>query len=244
MSARKIAIGDIHGALRALEQIIAKLKLKNTDELIFMGDFVDGWSESAQVIQYLIDLEKTNHCIFIKGNHDAWAEEWLTTGYADPEWVKHGGAETIKSYKGFTKEEMESHTRFFNKMPLYLIDDEKRLFVHAGFSSMHGPENERFETNLYWDRTLWELALATDLNLKRDSKFFPRRLRIFREIYIAHTPTTNYDMEIPMQAQNVWNIDTGAAFKGRLTALDVLSKEFWQSHTVWKLYPNEKGRNK
>ena len=56
MSARKIVIGDIHGALRALEQIIAQLKIEKTDELIFMGDFVDGWSESAQVIQYLINL--------------------------------------------------------------------------------------------------------------------------------------------------------------------------------------------
>ncbi len=86
------------------------------------------------------NLEKTNQCIFIKGNHDAWAEEWLATGFADPEWVKHGGAETIESYEGFSKEEIESHTRFFNKMPLYVIDGEKRLFVHAGFSSMHGPK--------------------------------------------------------------------------------------------------------
>ncbi len=67
MSARKIVIGDIHGALKALEQIIAMLKVEKTDELIFMGDFVDGWSESARVVQYLINLEKTNHCIFIKG---------------------------------------------------------------------------------------------------------------------------------------------------------------------------------
>ena len=244
MNSRKIVIGDIHGAFKALEQIIAKLKIEKTDELIFMGDFVDGWSESARVVQYLINLEKTNHCIFIKGNHDAWAEEWLSTGNADPEWVKHGGAETIKSYNGLSKEEMASHSWFFNKMPLYVIDQEKRLFVHAGFSSMQGPENERFEINLYWDRTLWELALATDLNLKRDSKYFPRRLRLFKEIYIAHTPTTNYEMEMPMKAQNVWNIDTGAAFKGRLTALDIVSKEYWQSDPVWKLYPNENGRNK
>ena len=244
MSTRKIVIGDIHGALRALEQIIAQLKIEKTDELIFMGDFVDGWSESAQVVQYLITLEKTNHCIFIKGNHDAWAEEWLMTGYADTEWVKHGGAETIKSYHGLRKEEMENHKWFFNKMPLYVIDEEKRLFVHAGFSSMHGPEYERFEINFYWDRTLWELALATDLNLKRDSKYFPRRLRIFEEIYIAHTPTTNYDMETPMRAQNVWNVDTGAAFKGRLTAMDIVTKKYWQSDPVWKLYPNENGRNR
>jgi serine/threonine protein phosphatase 1 len=51
-------------------------------------------------------------------------------------------------------------------------------------------------------------------------------------------------METPIQAQNVWNVDTGAAFKGRLTALDIVSKEYWQSDPVWKLYPNENGRNR
>ncbi len=240
---RKIVIGDIHGALKALEQVLTRLKLEKKDELIFIGDFVDGWSESAQVIQYLIDLEKTNHCVFIKGNHDAWAEEWLKTGLADPEWVQHGGAETIKSYMGLSKEQIDSHISFFGKMLYYVIDRENRLFVHAGFSSIYGPEMEHYESNFYWDRTLWETALATDNHLKKDSRFYPKRLKIYKEIFIGHTPTTNYDREIPMQAHNVWNVDTGAAFKGRLTALDVETKAFWQSDPVWKLYPNENGRN-
>ena len=129
-------------------------------------------------------------------------------------------------------------------MSHYVIDDQNRLFVHAGFSSMHGPSKEHFESNFYWDRTLWEVALATDSNLNKQSKFYPKRLNIFKEIFIGHTPTTNYDCELPMQAHNVWNVDTGAAFKGQLTALGINTKEYWQSEPVWKLYPNEKGRNK
>jgi serine/threonine protein phosphatase 1 len=46
-----------------------------------------------------------------------------------------------------------------------------------------------------------------------------------------------------MQGCNVWNIDTGAGFHGKLTALDISTKEFWQSDPVPALYPNEKGRN-
>jgi serine/threonine protein phosphatase 1 len=241
---RKIVIGDIHGALRALKQLIALIKPEKTDQLIFMGDFVDGWSESAQVIDYLIDLEKTTHCIFIKGNHDAWTEEWLRTGEADPECVMHGGLQTIRSYKGFSKKKKDAHLEFFGRLIYYVTDTDNRLFIHAGFSSLRGPENEHFESTFFWDRSLWEVALATDNNLSRDSKFFPRRLKIFKEIFIGHTPTTNYGIDIPMQAQNVWNVDTGAAFKGRLTALDVKTKEFWQSDPVWTLYPEEQGRNK
>jgi serine/threonine protein phosphatase 1 len=46
-----------------------------------------------------------------------------------------------------------------------------------------------------------------------------------------------------MQMANIWNVDTGAAFKGPLTILDVDTKEFWQSESLPTLYPNEKGRN-
>jgi serine/threonine protein phosphatase 1 len=42
---------------------------------------------------------------------------------------------------------------------------------------------------------------------------------------------------------NVWNVDTGAAFEGPLTIMDVKTKEFWQSEPLPNLYPTEKGRN-
>ena len=47
-----------------------------------------------------------------------------------------------------------------------------------------------------------------------------------------------------MKAINVWNVDTGAAFKGKLSAMDLETKEMFQSETVYTLYPNELGRNK
>lgn len=44
---REITIGDIHGGLKALEQLIDKINVQNEDQLIFLGDYVDGWPESA-----------------------------------------------------------------------------------------------------------------------------------------------------------------------------------------------------
>lgn len=57
---RTLVIGDIHGGLKALTQLLERAKVTTDDQLIFLGDYVDGWSESAQVIQYLIELSKTN----------------------------------------------------------------------------------------------------------------------------------------------------------------------------------------
>jgi serine/threonine protein phosphatase 1 len=71
---RTLVIGDIHGGLKALEQILERASVSVDDTLIFLGDYVDGWSESAQVIEFLIDLKRKNNCVFIKGNHDVWCE--------------------------------------------------------------------------------------------------------------------------------------------------------------------------
>jgi serine/threonine protein phosphatase 1 len=47
----------------------------------------------------------------------------------------------------------------------------------------------------------------------------------------------------PINKANVWNLDTGAAFTGALTIMDVNTKEFWQSDPLPSLYTDEKGRN-
>ena len=240
---RTLAIGDIHGGLQALLQLVERAKISETDRLIFLGDYVDGWSESAQVIQYLIELSHTNTCIFIKGNHDIWCENWLRDGSAPQVWLYHGGRETIESYKSFSKEDKKAHLKFFEAMPFYHIDFRNRLYVHAGFTSMHGVEKEQFEYSFCSDRTLWEMVQTMDRELTPDSEFYPNRLKHYSEIYIGHTPTLLSNSYNPMNRANVWNVDTGAAFTGKLSAIDVDDKTIFQSDTLAILYPGEIGRN-
>ncbi|MGG8495470.1 metallophosphoesterase family protein [Tenacibaculum sp. TC6] len=240
---KTFVIGDIHGGLKAIPQVLKKANISPEDTLIFLGDYVDGWSESAQVIQFLIELAKKQPCIFIKGNHDIWCEDWLKTGEGDPIWLAHGGEATRKSYESFSDVQKQEHVAFFQQMKLYYIDTKNRLFIHAGFTSMHGVEKETFKLNYHFDRTLWEMALTMNQRIEKDSKLYPERLTHYSEIYIGHTPTTKYNCLEPMNAINVWNIDTGAAFTGSLTIMDVDTKEFWQSNRVKSLYPNERGRN-
>ncbi len=241
---RTIAIGDIHGGLKGLLQLVRRASIKSSDKLIFVGDYVDGWSESAQVIQYLIELSKTNECIFIKGNHDVWCEQWLADGFINDIWYSHGGKETIESYRNFSDENKKVHLGFFEAMPLYYIGNDNRLFVHAGFTSMHGVEKEFDTRGFYFDRTLWEMALTMDKRIEKHSKLYPQRLKHYNEIYIGHTPTIHYGKMQPINAVNVWNIDTGAAFTGCISAIDISTKEIFQSDIIKDLYPNELGRNK
>jgi serine/threonine protein phosphatase 1 len=182
--------------------------------------------------------------VFIKGNHDVWCEEWLDSGLENEVWLQHGGKETIESYNGFTKSQKNLHLDFFEAMPLYHIDTEKRLFVHAGFTSMHGVEREFNIQSFYFDRTLWEMALTMDKRIKKESELYPDRLKHYSEIYIGHTPTINFKEDMPMNAINVWNVDTGAAFTGKLSAIDIETKDVFQSDILKDLYPYETGRNK
>lgn len=246
MIQKTFVIGDIHGGLKALFQVLERAKVSKNDTLIFLGDFVDGWSESPAVLDFLIALEKTHNCIFIKGNHDDLLLKWLckdNEGFDERMWFNHGGEASALSYQNIENSTKEKHIQFLLSLQDYHLDDENRLFIHAGFTNVRGVKHEFFTRLFYWDRTLWETALAMDNQLSKDALTYPNRLKLYKEIYIGHTPVTKIDETIPINKACVWNVDTGAAFQGKLTIMDVDTKEFWQSDNLPDLYPIEKGRN-
>ncbi|MVX36397.1 MULTISPECIES: metallophosphoesterase [Myroides] len=240
---RTLVIGDIHGGYKALLQVLDRANVTANDTLIFLGDYVDGWSESAQVVNLLLELKLKQKCIFLRGNHETLLVHWLRTKETNKLWEYNGGDASMKSYSQLSEIEVQKHLDFFDSLMNYYIDDKNRLFVHAGFTNPRGITDEHFEESLYWDRTLWELVMSMNANLSPDDILYPRRLKHHSEVYIGHTPVTHFGFTEPTNFANVWNIDTGAAFLGKISILDIDSKEFWQSDTVAAMYPDEEGRN-
>ncbi|MGL4581962.1 MAG: metallophosphoesterase family protein [Flavobacterium sp.] len=242
---RTLVIGDIHGGYKALLQVMERAKVTTEDNLIFLGDYVDGWSESEKVVDYLLQLRLTHKCIFLRGNHETLLVKWLQTGIENKIWESNGGSSSMKSYSldNITKEKCDEHLVFFEELLDYYIDQDNRLFVHAGFTNPRGVKTEFFKEYLYWDRTLWEMVMAMDSSISKEDSRYPKRLLHHSEIYIGHTPVTNFGFKHPTNYANVWNIDTGAAFMGCISILDIDTKQFWQSDSVASLYPNEEGRN-
>lgn len=226
---RTFVLGDIHGAYKALKQCFKKAEFDHeTDQLIFLGDVCDGWPEVYEATNELI---KIKNLTFIIGNHDEWALSWAKTGYAPEIWLAQGGVATIESY---SRNFPSDHIRLLSQAKEYHID-EKKLFVHGGIKPFQEPE-EQDRSVFLWDRELVYLALEKkELN---DEVQITR----FKEIYVGHTPTTNFGYEIPVHACEVWLMDTGAGWSGRLSMIDVESKEIFQSDPVPELYPNHKGR--
>lgn len=233
---RTFVIGDIHGGYEALCQVLQRANFNyENDTLIVLGDVADGWPDTAQVVEELL---KIKHRISIMGNHDKWAYDWLRYQIAPNLWRNQGGEATFQSYAIYNPELMLKHEKeYFAKCHLYYIDDENRGYVHGGYASEKGLGHEPHEANYYWDRELWQVALSGKM-----SQQMPKLLRAHKEIFIGHTTTMMWKTDKPMNACNVWNLDTGGGYKGKLTIMNVDTKEYWQSDPLQELYPNVEGR--
>lgn len=240
---RTLVVGDIHAGLRALKQVLEKVQPDAEDTFIFLGDYVDGWSEAAETVSFLMEFSNQYSCIFLRGNHDELTYDFLTEGPKNKTWLAHGGTATFESYQQLDEVETAQQLSFYEGLHNFYIDDQNRLYLHAGFTNQHGPQYEHYPNIVYWDRTLWEMVCSMDPSVAPTSSKYPKRLRLFHEIYIGHTPVTRIGHTRPVNFANVWNVDTGAAFKGPLSIIDAATKEVWQSDPVWTLYPDEKGRN-
>lgn len=219
---RTFVMGDIHGNYSALMQCLERSPFDHEqDVLIQLGDVSDRHQDTALVVEELL---KVKNLIALMGNHDIWTCEWLNEGKVNTNWLKNGGEATIRSYEkeGFLNE--SEHKLFFRKMRAFYIDHKNRLYIHAGYVHESGPEMEESSELFFSDRTLWRKALSGQA-----TQSYPKLLRHFSEIFIGHTPTLNWHLDTPMYACNVWNLDTGAGWTGKLTIMDVATKEYWQS---------------
>jgi len=121
----------------------------------------------------------------------------------------------------------------------YYIDEQGRCFVHAGVNSFFTFTCQHPSIH-YWDWELRASAWEWQINKSLDSDQPPFELKTeFREIYLGHIPTTQWNVTVPMQGANIYNLDTGAGHRGKLTIMEIESKKFWQSYLFAKLYPNK-----
>jgi serine/threonine protein phosphatase 1 len=233
----KFVLGDVHGGYKALLQVLKRSKFDyEKDQLVSLGDICDGWPEVPECFEELL---KIKNLIYIMGNHDKWALTWMEgqmrNHLEESAWLKHGGEATKQAY--LSKYDLVSKHREFlsSEANLFYLDEENRVFVHGGFDhNFH--ISDQAETTYYWDREFWE-------GMYRGRNWGEK----YKEVYLGHTPTINYPQNdgshfLPLLRRNVFNVDTGAAFSGKLTLMNIDSKEIFQSDTVRELYPDHPGR--
>lgn len=248
---KRFVFSDSHGGYKALVQCLERCGFDNDrDQLFFVGDVVDGWSQTKESIALLLGIRQLVHLL---GNHDQWALKAYTGELfkPDPEdrhelesWIQQGGASTVRSY-GMNEGIPDKHLQFLRDAKPYHVTDDNILFVHAGFD----PGTPIADTNtdyLIWSRNF--INKYHGLYTKNQNCPLPGpavTVPHYKEIYIGHTPTFKLDenQHLPLTMGNIILMDTGAAFHGCLSIMDIDTKEVWQSDILMTLYPDEPGRN-
>ena len=146
------AIGDIHGAYKALMQCFERSKFDyKQDRLIVLGDVCDGYPDVKQSIDELL---KVKHCDLVIGNHDMWALDWALRGDKPEIWTSQGGDRTIASYNGSPMP--KAHIDFLKNGQLWIERDDQ-VFVHGGFNPDISLSSHSAQA-LVWDRRLLDMA--------------------------------------------------------------------------------------
>jgi serine/threonine protein phosphatase 1 len=222
---RIYAIGDIHGRLDLLDELLARISsdiaLRPTKRplYVFLGDYIDRGSASRETIDRLIEHGKTHESVFLKGNHELIAIKCLSDRGLFDQWLRLGGLETLVSYgvpaetlaNGKQIAELQSafhgalpqaHFRFFRDLK-NSFECGDFFFAHAGVKPNVELSRQK-ENDLLWIRG--EFLTSTD---------------DFGKIVVhGHTPT--HEIEV---APNRINIDTGAFATGRLSCLVLEGEE-------------------
>lgn len=214
------AVGDVHGCLDellALERVIMRDAegLPGRKLIVMLGDYVDRGPASAQVLDHLAAPPPPGfERICLSGNHEMVMLDYLEgrTGLAG--WLAMGAEPTLLSY-GIDHERLgavyrsdrriddvvraaipAAHLAFLRSLPV-MVETADFLFVHAGIRPGRPLERQA-------DR---------DLVFIRED-FYTAAHLLSRYVVHGHTPVRKAGRE----GMRV-NLDTGAYFSGRLTAL-------------------------
>ena len=215
---RLYAIGDVHGCddllAEAHAHIAADLAARPVADyrIIHIGDYVDRGPHSAAVIERLIRLGAGDaRVVCLRGNHDQFMRDFSNDPLGvGPSWLANGGDRTLADY-GVTAEPRDglamlatafaarlpaSHRAFLGSLDLAVTFGDF-FFCHAGIRP-GVPLDRQDPEDLIWIRDPF-------LSDGRDHGAV---------VVHGHTPTPE-----PEVRRNRINVDTGAVFTGRLTAL-------------------------
>lgn len=219
---RIYAIGDIHGRADLLQKLLEKIfrdiqknAHKKQIKIIFLGDYIDRGSHSYEVIEILSQPSpKEIEYIFIKGNHEEIFQNFLSDPIQNSSWLRHGGSETLLSYKVSIKPPYSNKTQLMqvsdalrNKLPenhkvfLSSLKDSYEngdyFFTHAGIDP-DTPLASQKKSDLRWIR-----------------EKFISSTKLFEKI-IVHGHTITPDVET---LKNRIAVDTGAYYSGKLSCI-------------------------
>jgi serine/threonine protein phosphatase 1 len=225
---RAYVIGDVHGRLDLLEQLLAKIHSEIQGRaaaktlLVFVGDLIDRGPSSAQVLERLRTYRQEGvRPVFILGNHEEVllrilrGESQLLT-----KWRWFGGTECLQSY-GVETEQLAQ-----------LNAEEALAVVRGAIPKNHVQFLESFvDSCRFGDYLFVHAGIRPGIELEQQSQ---ADLRWIREPFLLdksdHGFVVVHGHTIAAEVQDHPNrigIDTGAYRTGVLTALAIEGHNRW-----------------
>ncbi len=215
---RDIVIGDVHGCLDELDELMIALQLQEADRLVFVGDLVDRGPDSVGVIRRVQELRAA--CVM--GNHDEW-------------YVRCAKHETRRRQTG-EKNPLAMSTKFalYNRLDaadiMWLAElpylhriDARTVVVHAGLRpgvTVEAQERRDMLRMRYLRRATGEMW-----NMKSDELLTPDVAAFWTEVWTGpedviygHHPSKSGTVRTENAGAVCWGIDTGCCFGNKLTA--------------------------
>lgn len=204
---RLLAVGDIHGCLDQLDELMDQVAPTIADRVIFLGDYIDRGPASAGVIDYLIEFSRNFPAtFFLRGNHEQMFTDYLE-GHDPAAFLLNGGLTTLNSYQDSGRWPIpSSHLRFLETLLNY-YETEDYIFVHAGLRPGI-PLAEQDSSDLLWIR----------------GDFISSNYDWGKTVVYGHTP-----LQEPLLAETRLGLDTGCVYGRQLTCCDVRTRRVWQS---------------
>jgi serine/threonine protein phosphatase 1 len=217
---RRFAATDIHGCLETFSHLVeVELRLRTTDQLYLLGDYVNKGPDSAGVIDYIMELQGFGYQInCLRGNHD---HALLNAGDNDNIWKTEAEREmTLDSFNApFSHDIPVTYRRWLDKLPFDMVLPDFVL-VHAGYNFALPPSEMRRDHH-------------TMLNTK-SFVFDPSRMG-GRRLLHGHVPTPVAEIKARVEAKaGAIGLDAGGVYRHNpeLRHLAALNLDSWELHLV------------
>ena len=211
-SSRIIAIGDIHGCNTALATLVDGIEPENSDTIIMLGDAVDRGPDSRDVIRQLLSLGTRCQLVCILGNHEQMLLDALDGRMPIQEWLVHGGAETLDSYRqGAGMDALDAEHVQFMRSWGDVYESDSHFFAHGNYLATRALRKQPWR-DLRWQSLKWHT---------------PEPHISGKTAVLGHT--SNKQGEI-LNLGHLICIDTYCHGGGWLTAFDSTTGRVWQAN--------------
>lgn len=228
-SFRNIIIGDVHGCLDELRELVGVLQPRGDDRLFFIGDLIDRGHRVAETIRYVRELTGMHRVILILGNHE---EKFLRfVHYRNTANVAARLMRGVEGYEDLLSQVRNDDIQFLSQSYYsYRIDGTGYVLIHGGIP-LDNKVDLAVNIEYRWRSSKERRGLDALLRTRYvDSEGKPvmfgedsEKTLLWAEMYDGRYGVVIYGHEPflqsrPKMSRYAVGIDTGCVFGGWLTA--------------------------